>query len=599
MQQESFEYQVGGSLSSDSPSYIYREADHIFAETLRAGQFCYVLNSRQMGKSSLRVQAIRRLKSVGVVSIFVDLTGMGRQDFTPEKWYAGFVQSLITGSQRELNLDWRQWWRERREFLTPSQRLIQFIEEILCPAIAQPLVIFVDEIDRVLSQSFALDDFFSLIRYFSEKKAESPSRYPLTFALLGVARPSDLIQDRSKSPFNIGKAIHLSGFNLNEALPLMEGFKGSFTHPRQVLQEILAWTGGQPFLTQKLCQLVAEVALIQGPISVEQVVRSRILEHWESQDEPEHLRTIRNRILRHPRNAVQCLELYAEILNQGAIAAQSDQAQQDLKLSGLVKTEKGRILVHNRIYQTLFNSSWVAQQLANLRPYTENLTAWDQAGQPSNQYLLTGDALEAALIWSADKQLSDKDYQYLVASQSQATQSAQFTLEVNQTASQLLNQAHHDAEARAAQYRVPWYGLTILALGLTFALMGLKGVGVMQGLELSLYDFGIRWRPSAQPDERIVLVNIDEEDIQSLGQWPVSDQILADTLQILQANQVSTIGLDIYRDISVEPGASVLSQQFHDASNIVGIEKLVGQSIPPPASLSDHQVGFCRSGLRS
>jgi hypothetical protein len=116
--------------------------------------------------------------------------------------------------------------------------------------------------------------------------------------LLGVASPSNLIEDKQRTPFNIGKAISLKGFQLHEVKPLESGLQGKFSDHQAVMREILYWTGGQPFLTQKLCQFMVEESLIENPRTVEQVVRSRIIENWESQDEPEHLRTIRARILR-------------------------------------------------------------------------------------------------------------------------------------------------------------------------------------------------------------------------------------------------------------------------------------------------------------
>jgi adenylate cyclase len=87
----------------------------------------------------------------------------------------------------------------------------------------------------ILSLNFPIDDFFALIRACYNKRVDCSEYHRLTFALLGVATPSDLIQDKSRTPFNIGKAIALDGFKLEGAQPLAEGLAGKVSNPQTVL----------------------------------------------------------------------------------------------------------------------------------------------------------------------------------------------------------------------------------------------------------------------------------------------------------------------------------------------------------------------------
>ncbi len=335
-----------------------------------------------------------------------------------------------------------------------------------------------DEIDRVLSQSFSLDDFFALIRCFYNKRVDNPEYKRLTFALLGVATPSDLIADKTQTPFNIGQAIELYGFKIDEAEPLAQGLNGKVNNPLAVIKEILTWTGGQPFLSQKLCQLIIKsksknqnINNISANQLVEEIVQNSIIENWEAQDEPEHLKTIRDRILRNEQKSGRLLVIYQEILQQGEVIADGSLEQTDLRLSGLVVQEQGKLRVYNRIYQLVFNKAWVEKQLEKLRPYSQSFNNWVNSNYQDESRLLRGQALQDALSWAKNQNLSSLDYRFLSASQDLEKQTIKLDLQIKSEEGQILAQANDTLnKAQQKAKKIVTVGGVILFISVTTAI---------------------------------------------------------------------------------------------------------------------------------
>ncbi len=662
-------YQIGGSLKKDAPSYIERNADIQIYDALLEGEFCYVFNSRQMGKSSLLVRTRARLQQDGFVCSTVDMTNIGNENITPLQWYKGLVGDIWSGFGLSGKVNLKTWWREQED-ISLLQRLSRFISEVLLVEFPeQRLFIFIDEIDNILSLDFSVDDFFALIRYCYNQRAINPEYERISFAIFGVATPSDLIQNKKTTPFNIGKSIELRGFTLEESLYLAQGLNlETVEYSQAVLQEILKWTGGQPFLTQKICHLVAteegrggdkgtrgqgdrsmgrqgdgessrvgrlptlsELPNPEGEMGgqgdgergrqgdgekdnqsnaqsfVSDIVESQIIERWESQDEPLHLRTIRDRILNNDAIAASLLGVYQQILLGNEVLADDSKDKVELILSGLVIGRAGKLKVKNPIYHRIFNLKWVAKILDNLRPYYQNLNAWIASQQQDKSQLLTGITLQKAIAWSENKQLSDIDYRFITASQELVKQEitrdlnaekvekekATFALQAANEASIILASARKNAKQNAFHIRLAKRWLIGITLSVTCAIVLLRSTGLMQPMEWSLFDRFMQNRPSPGIDSRVVIITIDEPDLQQIGQYPIPDKVLAEALKKLKSYKPRNIGLDLYRDLPVNPGSDELIQVFKTTPNLIGIEKVVGSQVASPQVLAElGQVGI-------
>lgn len=365
-------YQVGGSLAPNSAVYISRQADQKLSEALLVGEFCYVFNARQMGKSTLRVATMARLQRLGIKCHSIDLSKLGTQHITMDQWYAAIAADLVKGFQ--LSIDLREWWNEHQN-LSPIDRLATLIETVLLKEISENVVLFFDETESISRLNFPTDDFFSLINTCYQRRISNPDYRRLNFALFGVASPPALVTGQSLHLFALGQAVNLKNFTPSQAKQLADGLAKWVPNSQEILQRVMYWTEGQPFLTQKLCQLIIDSVNRESigdsvPTNywVDCLVQRRIIDNWEWQDNPEHLRTIRDRLLNTYPNDSSLLILYRCILlseqpGYPFIKADNSELQQSLILTGLVNISNGILKVKNRIYRGVFDLEWVRSQI--------------------------------------------------------------------------------------------------------------------------------------------------------------------------------------------------------------------------------------------
>ncbi|MBI2946821.1 MAG: AAA-like domain-containing protein, partial [Verrucomicrobia bacterium] len=352
-------YVTGGTLQQDAPCYVERQADRELFDGLLKGEFCYVLTSRQMGKSSLMVRTSNKLRVKGINVAALDLTAIG-QNLTPEQWYDGLALRL--GRQLKLEDEFEDFWK-KNERVSPVQRFFSALRDVAMASRPGPLVIFVDEIDTVRSLPFSTDEFFSAIRECYNRRTEDPEFNRLTFCLLGVATPSDLIRDTRTTPFNIGRRIELNDFTEGEAAPLANGLGRESRIAAKLLERILYWTNGHPYLTQRLCQSVADDPAVTSPGGVDRLCETLFLSH-RARERDDNLLFVRERLLRSETELASLLSLYEKVRAAKRVRdEETNPFAGILRLSGIARVVNGYLAVRNRIYAHVFDRKWVAASM--------------------------------------------------------------------------------------------------------------------------------------------------------------------------------------------------------------------------------------------
>lgn len=353
---DTLDVKVGGPVDATEQVYVVRASDREFIEQLRAGEYVNVVTSRQMGKTSLVYRAMALMEGEGYRFAYFDLSPLKNED-SPQLYFQGVVKALARKLKLDLDLP-KFWARHADESL--SLGFMDFFRVAL-ERLDGRIVIILDEIDSTLERDFT-DDLFTAIRSLYTSRPEEPALKRLSFCLVGVATPNELIKARRTTPYNIGRTLWLADFDpLNDDLsPFLAALRADPDIAGQLLTRILHWTGGQPYLTARLCEearrkgaatAAAIDALVEHDFTSLDALRQDA--HFE-----QTLRFINERVAR----SGDVISLYARLLKGESLPDQAANiAYAQLKLSGLARRDgQGRLRTRNRIYEKLFDLSWVA-----------------------------------------------------------------------------------------------------------------------------------------------------------------------------------------------------------------------------------------------
>jgi len=352
------ELQIGGAVPLDTGIYIVRRTDAELLRALRQGEYCNVICPRQMGKTSAIVRIQSELTNESYRAAYIEIAGRLGTPSSGAQWYLGLLSEL--NSQFELGCDVAAWWAASGE-PTTNQKLLAFFRDEILSLHPDRFVVFLDEIDHSLNLPYS-DDFFLAIRSLYNDRAAKRDLRRLTFCLVGVFTPNELIKRQRTTVYNVGRTFELHDFDpgRDDLSPLASFLSKDVARGSQLLQAVLAWTGGQPYLTVSVCHKVV-AAGIDSAERVNRLVEDVFLtgeRPLEGHDDT-HFENISRFLAQRVSAPLETADLYQRILRGDNEPDSPTAPVVALKLSGLVKANRdGRLVVRNRIYLRRFDADW-------------------------------------------------------------------------------------------------------------------------------------------------------------------------------------------------------------------------------------------------
>ncbi len=442
---QNLRFRAGGFVR-DGEFYVRRDADDTLFYALLNGHSTYVFAPRQSGKTSLLHAVSHRLTHVrgpalerGLLCANLDLRSVEASGGSSERFFFELVRELY----RALSLPGvaTDFWTDvagdpRGAQTTPVERFTRLLR-VLPRYVAQPVVLFIDHIEVLLRLPERRGEFLSALARVLPVPAAQPSDkpQPLSLCLLGTALREDLLPEGLEgagSPFAAGKcrAIALPDLTEEQARALLPGLHRLGATSEQALACVLRWTGGHPYLTQRLCEALTTRPLPDGLL--QPYVDSLAGEVIAGQREEASFAYAADELRRAGALRPIMLSIYRRVLpasegqSTGSFpaAGEAEEKQQALasarlELLGLVRrSQEGggepRLQLRNPMFAAVFSVAWLREQEAQ-SPLRAGVEKWRQ-NQQHPEYLLSGKQLGEALSWAKDRsELSDDERAFLSA----------------------------------------------------------------------------------------------------------------------------------------------------------------------------------------
>jgi serine/threonine protein kinase len=289
----------GGVVKLRDKFYVERHGDaQLRREVVKAGSTTTIRASRQTGKSSLLVRGVNEARQNGTRVVNLDLQRVDGDRLTSPDL---FLHDLAEFIVRKLHLDPAEVDRAWRGSLGPQDKLTYLMEDYILPESDTPIVLALDEVDRLLQTPFH-SDFFALLRSWHNSRALDEQWDRLNLVMVISTEPYLLIADVNQSPFNVGLKIYLEDFNEAQVRDLNQRHGSPVTETN--FPQLIALLGGQPYLIRK-----ALYTMVTERLTWPRLTQAATLDHglfgdhlrrqqWLLRNEPE-LREALKQIIEH------------------------------------------------------------------------------------------------------------------------------------------------------------------------------------------------------------------------------------------------------------------------------------------------------------
>jgi len=240
-----------GTMALDSAFYIERQTDQIaLAAIQRQGETITIKGPRQMGKSSLLIRIKATAVSAGKVVAFLDFQLFDKSDFASSDT---FLRKFCTWLTYELEVDDQieQYWKIP---LSNNMRCTRYLSHYLLKDLDRPLVLAMDEVDRLFDTDFR-SDFFGMLRSWHNSREINSIWNRLDLALVTSTEPYQFIDNLNQSPFNVGEIIELTDFTLQQVTDLNQRHNSPLNSDELV--QLMTLLAGHPYLVRRALYLLA------------------------------------------------------------------------------------------------------------------------------------------------------------------------------------------------------------------------------------------------------------------------------------------------------------------------------------------------------